>query len=267
MRNSLNDHPTRPRAPRRRPASDSPAAGKVSARAPGAAAALLALAASAAPLGLAQAGVALEIPLWFAAPEGEVVENGTRYDIERDLGIDDEEVVGLRLHGERWDLRWQPIHAEGEGVIEFDETFLGLIPLGDGTARVQSRVDLDDWMLDWYPLALGPWQVGVAVRGLSGTLDAREGDTIGQEEVEAVFPQLASRLVWPLGSRWTLSAGGDWVDYEDDRVYSWNTGLEYAYGGLRLGLGYQLQRYDVAEGDDAVDITLDGATVHWGWEF
>ena len=220
--------------------------------------------------GPALAAPSLQLSLWEASPKGSVTEGGRVYDIRQELGVRRDNLVGLELGYGHWPARLQDIDLEGEGEIEADgqPLLFGLISLGGGTAQVRSRVNVNEWALRWEPLHWGPLRLGASLRYLDGVLDAREGDTIGAQEVEDVFPLLSAGLHWPLGAGFAASAAGQWVAYEGDEVYEAELGLHWAWEQLRLDLGYRQQRYEVGTGDgDALDLSLRGWTLRWGWSF
>jgi hypothetical protein len=58
------------------------------------------------------------------------------------------------------------------------------------------------------------------------------------------------------------------VEFEGDRAYTLNVGVEFAFSAVRVGAGYRLQRYDIgADDEDGLDLTLDGAQINLGWAF
>lgn len=217
----------------------------------------------------ASAGPTLQLNVWQADPEGTVREDNVDYDVERDLGVDKNEVFSVALVGRRWDIRYEDIALDGQGTVEQDNLLLGLIPIGPQEFQVASRVDVEDIQASFYPLALGPLELGATIRSLRGQLDAREGDNIGVQEVDEIVPMAAARLNWPARQgRMGFLLGGQWVEYEGDRAYTWNIGVEFAIQSLRVGGGYRVQRYDIgADDEDGLDLTLDGAQLHLGWAF
>lgn len=215
------------------------------------------------------AGPTLQLNVWQADPEGTVREDNVDYDVERDLGVDKNEVYSVALVGRRWEIRYEDISLDGQGTVEQDNLLLGLIPIGPQEFEVSSRVDVEDIQASFYPLSFGPLELGATLRSLEGQLDAREGDNIGVQDVDEVVPMAAARLNWPVRQdRMGFVLGGQWVEYEGDRAYTVNVGVEFAFHAVRVGAGYRLQRYDIgADDEDGLDLTLDGAQLHLGWAF
>ncbi len=217
--------------------------------------------------GLVQAGLAPQFHFWKAAPSGTVTESGVKYDIEDDLHMKAESIIG---GGIEWgDLfgRFQNLNFTGTGEITVDTTLLG-IPIFSQTASVTSRVDFDDWTAGWTPLNWKILRLGVAVKHLSGILDAQEQDTIGSYKVDETFPLVVLGATLPFGDTGIqIAADGMWISQGDNTVYEYQLGLERVGAGLQAALGYRRQRYDIRDGDEALDAKVDGLFASVGWGF
>lgn len=210
--------------------------------------------------------------LWRAEPDGVIVESGVSYDIQEDLQMGSESLAGIWVEAFGFGFRYQEIEFQGVGGISVDtvlSTPILDIPLGSQDIEVTSRVDLDEYTLSWLPLEFGGLSLGGAVKQIDGYLDAEEQDSIGSYEVDTTFPLVALALQIPLIEEWGLTfvAEGQWISYEDDTVYEFELGWARRGAGLQLDMGYRRQRFDIVDGDDALDATIDGLFVNLGWQF
>ncbi len=217
--------------------------------------------------GLAQAAVAPQLHYWKAAPSGTVTEAGVDFDLEDDLHMREESIIGISLEWGSLFGRFQTLEFTGTGDVTVETDFLG-IPLGSQTATVTSRVDFDDWTLGWKPLGWKGIDLGLAVKRLDGILDAEEQDSIGSYKVDETFPLLAIGVVAPLGDLGVqFAADGMWVSEGDNTVYEYQLAIERVGEGLQAAVGYRRQRYDIRDGDEALDARVDGFIVSLGWAF
>lgn len=217
--------------------------------------------------GLAHAGLTPELQYWKASPSGTVTEAGLEFDIEEDLRMQEETILGLGLHWGDVFARFQQLTFTGTGDVTVDTVFLG-IPLGSQTRTVSSRVDLDEWSVGWMPLAWKGWRLGIAGKRINGILDAEEQDSIGSYTVDETFPLAALDLVIPLGdSGVQIAADGMWISQGDNTVYEYQFGVENAGPGLRAAGGFRRQRYDIVDGNEALDARIDGFFASVAWEF
>lgn len=216
---------------------------------------------------LAWAGPDVQFNLWSVSPEGTVAESGVEYDIRDDLSMQDDTTGAIELRWLGAFARFQPLEFRGESQITSTATILG-IPLISTTESVGSRVDIDEWSAGWRPFSLLGLKLGAAVKHIEGTLDARIGDAVEAYSIDETFPLIAAEFSVPLGFL-GLSAGGEgmWVSYDDDTVYEWQIQMRIGGEGPHASLGYRLQRYDITDGNEALDATLDGVFAQLGWLF
>ncbi len=217
--------------------------------------------------GLAHAGIAPQLNYWKATPAGTVTEAGVDFDLQDDLRMGEESILGVHLEWGSVFGRFENLKFTGTGDVTVETDFLG-IPLGSQTATVTSRVDFDDWTLGWRPLNWKAFALGLAVKRLDGILDAEEQDSIGSYQVDETFPLLAIGIVAPLGDLGVqFAADGLWVSEGDNTVYEYQLAIERAGEGLQAAFGYRRQRYDIRDGDEALDARVDGFILSLGWAF
>lgn len=213
------------------------------------------------------AGPNIHLGGWVVTPDGTVSESGVEYDLREDLNMREETIGAIELQWLGAFARFQSVEFSGESEISGSSGVLG-VPLFTVAEPVGSRVDIDEWSAGWRPIDFFGLKLGAAVKHIEGMLDARVGDAVGAYPVDETFPLVAAEFALPLGIfGLVVGAEGLWVAYDDDTVYEWQMQVGFGGEGPHVSLGYRLQRYDISNGDEALDATLDGAFAQLGWRF
>ncbi|MEN8718698.1 MAG: hypothetical protein ABF296_00385 [Oceanococcaceae bacterium] len=225
------------------------------------------------PLATAQ-GPQAEVRYWYADPSGTVREQGLTFDIDDDLEMSAESTLGVVLRWKGLFASVQNLEFHGRGAVTVQTglplplPIIGDLLSGEEEVPFTSRVDLDDYTLGWTPVQVWGFRLGAAAKHLAGSLDAEEQDNVESIDVDATFPMLAlsyQREVGALGL--AVGVDGLWIEYDGDTVYEWQLAVSRVLPGLQLSAGFRQQRYDIIDGDDAIDATIDGLFATAGWRF
>ena len=219
---------------------------------------------------LAQAdivGAGASVSYWDSDLSGKAATNGSVVDVENDLDLSSDSNANLTAYVEHplpllpnVRLNLTRLSLEGTGTLSLG-SFDG-IPLN---ADVRSDFDLDQLDVTFYYEVLDNWinlDLGLTARKLDGELVVQEvgGDQgVSETEVDGVLPlgYFAARFDLPLTGV-SVGAEGNIISFDGDSVYDVNAYGQYQISVLQLRAGYRKMAIDVEDGDDVLDIEIDG---------
>jgi len=230
---------------------------------------------------LAQAdivGLGASVNYWDSDLSGTAMTDGDSVDIDRALRLDSDSSANASLYLEHpvpllpnLRLNYTVVDQSGRGRL--GASGFDTVPAG---VDVRSDLDLEQLDLTLYYEILDNWvnlDLGLTVRNFSGDLEIRQlpavpGAAVSRTSVDAVVPMLylATRLDLPLTG---VSVGGEGnlVSYDGDSMHDYNVYAQYQWALLRLRAGYRQLAVDYEDGDDQLDIRLDGPFVSFGVNF
>lgn len=197
---------------------------------------------------------------------------GTDLSLERDLGIEDEDIPWAslwfqfnpknRLTFSGFNVAYEGDKVLGESIIFSDSTY-------DLDARVESEFDLGVYDLEYMHMFGDPGAVrfgllfGVKVFDIQTSVAGVESTTGLYEETEEsiVFPVPVAGAVVKLvfGDIFSITAKGSGLGAGSDQIFydaSALAGLDTKHIGI-MG-GYRIMKLDVEADDDFVDIEISG---------
>ncbi|TNE79867.1 MAG: TIGR04219 family outer membrane beta-barrel protein, partial [Gammaproteobacteria bacterium] len=142
-----------------------------------------------------------------------------------------------------------------------------------GGADVQSDLDLEQLDLTLYYEVLDNWvnlDLGLTARDLDAELVVQEvnGTLTNKTTIDGVVPMayIAARFDLPLTG---VSVGGEGnvISFDGDSLHDFNVYGQYEISLLQLRLGYRQMSVDYDDGDDQLDIEIDGPFVSAGLAF
>lgn len=241
--------------------------------------ALVASALLAAPLAQADViGLGASVNYWDSDLSGTAEKNGDTVDIDRALRLDGDSSANASLYLEHplpllpnLRLNYTVLDFSGRGRL--GASGFDTVPAG---VDVRSDLDLEQLDLTLYYEILDNWvnlDLGLTVRNFSGDLDVRQlpggaGAAVSRTSVDAVLPMvyLAARVDLPLTGV-SLGGEGNLVSYSGDSIRDYNVYAQYQWTPLQLQAGYRQLSLDYEDGDDLLDIELDGPFVSIGVSF
>lgn len=230
---------------------------------------------------LAQAdviGLGASVNYWDSDLSGTAATGGDSVDIDRALRLDGDSSASASLYLEHPvpllpNLRLSYTALDQSGRGRLGASGFDTLPAG---VDVRSDLDLEQLDLTLYYEVLDNWvnlDLGLTARDFSGDLDIRQlpggpGAAVSHTSVDAVIPMLyvSARLDLPLTG---LSVGGEGnlVSYSGDSVHDYNVYGQYQWSLLQVRAGYRQLSVDYEDGDDQLDIELDGPFVSIGVTF
>lgn len=223
-------------------------------------------------------GLGASISYWDSDLSGQASNQGDVVDVENDLNLDSDTNANTSLYFEHpvpilpnVRLNYTLVEQSGRGRLsgDFDN-----IPVGVTGADVRSDLDLEQLDLTLYYEVLDNWvnlDLGLTARDLSGELVIQElgaGQAVSRTKVDAVVPMgyLAARFDLPLTGV-SLGAEGNFVSYSGDSLHDFNAYGQLEIAVLQLRAGYRQMSIDYEDGDDALDVELDGPFISAGVVF
>lgn len=217
-------------------------------------------------------GVGASVSYWDSETSGQAGSGNDVVDLENELNLDSDSSTNATLYFEHpvpilpnIRLNLTAIEQSGRGQLS-----AGYGPIVAGTP-VTSDLDLQQIDLTLYYEVLDNWvnlDLGLTARDLSGDLTITQGVTVDKTEVDAVIPMgyAAARFDLPLTG---LSVGGEInaIGYGGDSVYDVNAYGQFEISLLQVQLGYRQMSIDYEDGDDKLDIDIDGPFVSAGLVF
>ncbi|KEF32198.1 hypothetical protein D777_00832 [Marinobacter nitratireducens] len=227
---------------------------------------------------LAQAdvvGLGASVNYWDSELSGKVQDNGDVVDVENQLNLDSDTNANASLYVEHpipvlpnVRLSYTLVEQSGRGQLTAD--FGGV---SFGGADVQSDLDLEQLDLTLYYEVLDNWvnlDLGLTARDLDAELIVQEvnGTLTNKTSIDGVVPMgyIAARFDLPLTG---VSVGGEGnvISFDGDSLHDFNVYGQYEISLLQLRLGYRQMSVDYDDGDDQLDIEIDGPFVSAGLAF
>ncbi|SFM53075.1 TIGR04219 family outer membrane beta-barrel protein [Marinobacter zhejiangensis] len=219
-------------------------------------------------------GVGASVSYWDSETSGQAMTGNDVTDLENDLNLDSDSNTNATLYFEHpvpllpnVRLNLTSIDQSGRGELS-----TGYGPISAGTPVV-SDLELQQIDLTLYYEVLDNWvnlDLGLTARDLSSELTIKSvgGLNASKTEVDAVIPMgyAAARFDLPFTG---LSVGGELnaIGYGGDSVYDVTAYGQYEISLLQLQLGYRQISVDYEDGDDQLDIDIDGPFVSAGLAF
>ncbi|WP_166259487.1 TIGR04219 family outer membrane beta-barrel protein [Marinobacter salicampi] len=219
-------------------------------------------------------GLGANVSYWDSGLSGKATTNGDQVDIENDLDLSSDSNANLTAYLEHPlpllpNVRLSYVSTEHTGTgnlgVRFDS-------IGAG-ADVRSDLDLSQLDLTLYYEILDNWvnlDAGLTVRKLDGELLVQEigGTQASETDIDGVLPMgyLAARFDLPFSG---VSAGaeGNFISFDGDSVYDVTAYGQYEISLLQLRAGYRQMAIDYEDGNDRLDIELDGPFISAGVTF
>ena len=217
-------------------------------------------------------GVGARASYWDSDLSGEAGKNGDLVDVENELDLDSDSNVNAEAYFEHpvpilpnVRLNYTKIEQSGSGEIStgFDVV----------NGQVDSDLDLTQFDVTLYYEVLDNWvnlDLGLTARSLDGELTIREqlSGTESRTDIDAVVPMafLAARFDLPFTG---ASVGGqaNGISFDGDSVYDVNVYGQYELSVVSLRAGYRQISIDFEDGDDRLDVELDGPFLSAGLVF
>ena len=197
-------------------------------------------------------------------------DTGDVISIDKTLGYDDDETNGFFYAALEHPIPFIPnvmlarteIDASATETSSF--TFDGI----DFNGTIDSSTDLSHTDLTLYYEILDNWvslDIGLTVRtfdeGFEITGDTNLGTDKSDLEVDETIPMfyVGTKFELPLSGLY-VSAGGNWVSYDDDELLDYKVALGYETDiGLGIEAGFRSFEIDYEDDDEFADTTTDGA--------
>lgn len=219
-------------------------------------------------------GLGANVSYWDSGLSGKAATNGDQVDVENDLDLSSDGNANLSAYLEHPlpllpNVRLSYVSTEHTGTGNLGLTFDSI---GAG-ADVRSDLDLSQLDLTLYYEILDNWvnlDAGLTVRKLDGELLVQEigGTQASETDIDAVVPMgyLAARFDLPFSG---VSAGaeGNFISFDGDSVYDVTAYGQYEISLLQLRAGYRQMAIDYEDGNDRLDIELDGPFISAGVTF
>lgn len=206
---------------------------------------------------------------WGYHFEGDVIDQGTRYDLKDDLELEPHRRRSAAFEYDTpagaWpDLALSYSQMGARGHHEEQVT----LPL-PGTRTIDTDADFDSYeLVARYPFRFGPARLsaGVAVQQLRGELliDDSGQASASRQDYDETFPLLHAQLRLRLpGLALVTTAQG--VEYDGSRALEWRALLEARFlEPLQVEVGWQEKRYEIELTDYALDTRVSGLLVRVG---
>ncbi|WP_166268486.1 TIGR04219 family outer membrane beta-barrel protein [Marinobacter caseinilyticus] len=221
-------------------------------------------------------GLGASVSYWDSELSGQAVNKGSAVDVEDELNLDSDSNANLSAYLEHpvpvlpnVRLNYTSIKQTGRGEVSSS----GFDLIGSG-AQVDSKLELDQIDVTLYYELLDNWvnlDAGLTVRSLDGELLVEErfpGNNASRTEIKAVLPMgyLAARFDLPLTGV-SIGAEGNGISYSGDSIFDYNAYAQYEVSVVQLRAGYRQMSVDYEDGDDKLDIDIDGPFASLGVTF
>ncbi|KAA1175019.1 TIGR04219 family outer membrane beta-barrel protein [Marinobacter salinexigens] len=221
-------------------------------------------------------GLGASVNYWNSDLTGNVRDGGDFVDVDNELNLDEDSSANAALYVEHpipilpnVRLAYTQVEQSGQGVLTAD---FGGVNFSGINAR--SDLDLDQFDVTLYYEILDNWvnlDLGVTARDLSAELVVQ--DTVGAglkntTTIDGVIPMgyLAARFDLPFTG---VSVGGEgnFIKFDGDSLRDFNVYGQYEISLLQLRAGYRQMAVDYEDGDDQLDVEMDGPFVSAGLSF
>lgn len=192
--------------------------------------------------------------LWAAGIDGTVTTGATEVDFEVDFGDiwDNLESAGLLVVEARRD----------QFSVVADVVYLGLDLDGETPGGADADADVDTTILQLVGLyrvaPTSPYEVGLGMRYFSMDTELEVGVISADSDHSSFDGFAAGRASWPFAGRWNMTLYGDVGAGDSDLTWQGSALLGYRVSNWGLGVGYRAIDYDFEEGNDELDLTLEG---------
>ncbi|MCM0611791.1 TIGR04219 family outer membrane beta-barrel protein [Marinobacter sediminum] len=229
----------------------------------------------AAPLAQADVvGLGASVSYWDSELSGKASDSGDVVDVENNLNLDSDSNANASLYFEHpvpvlpnVRLNYTLVEQSGRGQLDAD--FGGIILGSD----VQSDLDLEQLDLTLYYEVLDNWanlDLGLTARDLSGELIVQQvgGTQVSKTKIDGVLPMgyLAARFDLPLTGV-SLGAEGNFISFDGDSIHDFNAYGQYEIAVLQLRAGYRQMSIDYEDGNERLDVDIDGPFISAGVAF
>lgn len=219
-------------------------------------------------------GAGLAVGYWDSEVSGQAGNKGDFVDVENDLDLSSDDTANLSLYFEHPipilpNVRFNYTAIDQSGTGELQGGYDGILP----GVPVRSQLELEQVDLTLYYEVLDNWvnlDLGLTARKMDGELLVQQVGSfnISQTEVDAVIPMgyLAARFDLPFTG---VSVGGEVnaISYGGDSVYDYNAYGQFEIAILQLRAGYRQISVDYEDGEDLLDIDIEGPFLSAGLAF
>jgi outer membrane protein len=222
-------------------------------------------------------GAGASIGYWDAGLSGNATQGADRVDVENELDLDGSDNVQFSASLEHPvpvlpNVRLGFTRLEQTGSGELGASFGNLATVG--SVDVRSELNLDQLDLTFYYEVLDNWvnlDAGLTARSIDGELlieERADPTNANRTEIDAILPMLylAARFDVP-GTDISFGAEGNGVGYSGDSILDAMAYGQYDISVLRVQAGYRRMSIDVEDGDESLDVDIDGPFVSVGLDF
>lgn len=222
-------------------------------------------------------GAGASVSYWNAALNGTAAQGRDQIDIENQLDLGRSGNLQFSASLEHPlpllpNIRIGFTRLEQDGSSQLGASF-GDLRIG-GAVAVESEFELDQLDLTLYYELLDNWvnlDAGLTVRSVDGALLIQERGNranSNRTDVDVYLPMvyLAARFDVP-GTSVSFGADGNGVRYSGEAVMDITAYAQYDIAVLRLQAGYRQLSIDVEDGNDSLDVDIDGPFVSVGLDF
>lgn len=228
-------------------------------------------AALAAPVAQADAiGFGAQVGYWNSGLSGDVTNNHSSVDVDRDLNLDGKSDTSLSLHLEH-PIPLLPNVRVAYAII--DQSANGRLSAGfEGVAAgpVRSDLELEQLDLTLYYEVLDNFvnlDLGLTLRDFAGELLVQGGGQSSRTEADTIVPMAyaAANVDFPLG----ISAGaeGNIIAFDGDSLHDITLYGQFSMSLIQLRAGYRQMAVDYKDGSDRFDVKVDGPFISAGLSF
>ncbi|KPQ30400.1 MAG: outer membrane protein [Marinobacter excellens HL-55] len=211
---------------------------------------------------------------WDSDLSGKAGSNGDTVDIENDLNLDSDSNTNLTAYVEHpvpllpnVRLDYTKVDLSGRGQ-------LGVLGYDGVNGDVRSELDLEQLDLTLYYEVLDNWvnlDLGLTARRLDAELLVQETTgtlDVSETSVDAVIPMgyAAARFDLPFTGV-SVGAEGNFISFDGDLLHDINAYGQFEFALLRVRAGYRQMSIDYEDGDDSLDIEIDGPFASVGVTF
>lgn len=223
-------------------------------------------------------GLGASLSYWDSGLSGKAATNNDVVDVENDLNLDNDTNANASIYVEHpvpllpnVRLNYTLVEQSGQGELGADFGTIGSVGTG---VDVRSDLDLEQLDLTLYYEVLDNWvnlDVGLTARDLDGELVVAETGGLGRvnrTEVDAVVPMgyLAARFDLPMTGV-SVGAEGNLISYDGDSLHDFNAYGQFEMALLQLRAGYRQMSIDYEDGNDRLDVEIDGPFISAGVAF
>lgn len=215
-------------------------------------------------------GVGATVGYWHSDFSGHAANNGDSVDLDDQLNLSRDSNTDVSAYIEHPIPVLPNIRLNYTLVKQSGRGNLGSTTYEGATGDVRSDLDLEQLDLTLYYEVLDNWvnlDLGLTARDLSSELTVREasGANESKTEVDAVIPMgyLAARFDLPLTGA-SVGAEGNFISYSGDSIRDFNVYGQYTISLLQIRAGYRQMAVDYEDGDDSLDLKVDGPFISAG---